>query len=141
MAFGTPFICGKDILYNEFSYQDENGNRQTVAIPPSLLIGTALGQMENIEQSVTMDLKSPGYPLLLVGETKEELGGSHYVLVDGVEGCGVPESISAMAPGSPGGASCDQAGPDPCRHDLSEGGLAVARGDGFRRGVWHRGDA
>src|SRR6202034_1593828 len=43
-AWSTPFISGKDSLNNEFSYVDAAGARQTVAIPPSLLI-SALGQI------------------------------------------------------------------------------------------------
>jgi phosphoribosylformylglycinamidine synthase len=126
LAFGTPFISGKDSLYNEFSYQDNNGHRQTVAIPPSLLI-SALGQMEDIEQAVTMDLKSPGNLLFLVGTTKEELGGSHWAMVNTVSGGEVPKVDLNTAPrifqavhrAMTSGLvrSC---------HDLSEGGLAVA---------------
>ncbi len=33
IAFGTPFISGKDSLYNEFSYENEQGTKETVAIP------------------------------------------------------------------------------------------------------------
>ena len=36
----------------------------------------ALGQIANIENAVTMDLKSAGNRLLLIGETKDELGGA-----------------------------------------------------------------
>ncbi len=126
LAFGTPFISGKDSLYNEFSYQDETGNRQTVAIPPSLLI-SALGQMEDINRAVTMDLKSPGNRLFLVGVTKEELGGSHWAMVNNLTGGDVPQLNLNRAPKifqavhrviqSRLVRSC---------HDLSEGGLAVA---------------
>ena len=59
VAYGTPFVSGKDSLNNEFSYEDANGERRTVAIPSTLLI-TALGQIEDVEQAVTMDLKSAG---------------------------------------------------------------------------------
>ena len=37
IALGTPFISGKDSLNNEFSYTDADGQRRTIAIPPSLL--------------------------------------------------------------------------------------------------------
>ncbi len=47
VALGTPFISGKDSLNNEFSYVDAAGRRQTVAIPPSLLI-SALGQIDDV---------------------------------------------------------------------------------------------
>ncbi len=56
--FGTPFISGKDSLNNEFSY-DDDGQKQTIAIPPSLLI-SAMGQVADVRQCVTMDLKEAG---------------------------------------------------------------------------------
>ncbi len=37
IAFGTPFISGKDSLNNEFSYE-ANGERHTIQIPHTLLI-------------------------------------------------------------------------------------------------------
>ena len=70
VAFGTPFISGKDSLNNEFSYTDADGKRQTIAIPPSLLI-SAIGQVDDVAQCVTMDFKAAGNLLYLVGETQE----------------------------------------------------------------------
>ena len=126
MAFGTPFVSGKDSLNNEFSYEYENGSKQTVVIPSSLLI-TALGQIANVEQSVTMDLKAAGNHLFLVGTTFDELGGSHFALVNRLEGGAVPivdleqapQIFTAVHKAISGGLveSC---------HDLSEGGLAVS---------------
>lgn len=125
-AFRTPFISGKDSLYNEFSYVDKEGNRQTVAIPPSLLI-SALGQIEDIEQAVTMDLKTAGNRLFLVGATKEELGGSHWALVNQLTGGQVPQVDLEMAPQIFAAVhSAIQSGWIRSCHDLSEGGLAVA---------------
>ena len=126
VAYGTPFISGKDSLNNEFSYEDENGERQTVVIPSTLLI-SALGQIANIENAVTMDLKSAGNHLLLIGETKDELGGSHFSLVNNLEGGAVPTVDSEKAPQI--FAALHEAiseGLIESCHDLSEGGLAVA---------------
>ena len=126
VAYGTPFISGKDSLNNEFSYEDENGERQTVVIPSTLLI-SALGQIANIENAVTMDLKSAGNRLLLIGETKDELGGSHFSLVNNLEGGSVPTVDSARAPQI--FAALHEAiseGLIESCHDLSEGGLAAA---------------
>ncbi len=126
IAFGTPFISGKDSLNNEFSYDDENGERQTVVIPSSLLI-SALGQIDNVEHAVTMDLKSPGNRLFLVGETHDELGGSHFAKVNGLSGGSVPRVDLEQAPRV--FAALHQAitaGLIESCHDLSEGGLAVA---------------
>ena len=47
VALGTPFVSGKDSLNNEFSYVDEDGRKQTISIPPSLLI-SAMGQIEDV---------------------------------------------------------------------------------------------
>jgi phosphoribosylformylglycinamidine synthase len=126
IALGTPFISGKDSLNNEFSYTDASGRRETIAIPPSLLI-SALGQIDDVSRCVTMDLKRPGNLLYLVGETRDELGGSHYSLVNDLRGGRAPtvdadrarETFAAVHRAIHGGlvAAC---------HDLSEGGLAVA---------------
>jgi phosphoribosylformylglycinamidine synthase len=126
VAYGTPFISGKDSLNNEFSYVDADGRRQTVAIPPSLLI-SALGQIADVTRAVTMDLKEPGNWLYLVGRTHDELGGSHYALVSGLEGDRVPRVDLDLAPQIFAAvyAAIDAGTVRSC-HDLSEGGLAVA---------------
>jgi phosphoribosylformylglycinamidine synthase II len=72
VAFGTPFISGKDSLNNE--YRDAAGQR--TPIPPTLLI-TALALVPDVRRAVTMDLKEAGNDLYLVGETRDELGGAH----------------------------------------------------------------
>lgn len=126
VAYGTPFISGKDSLNNEFAYVDEHGQRQSVAIPPSLLI-SALGQIADVRQAVSMDLKQPGNRLYLIGSTQNELGGSHLALVRGLTGGEVPKVDADLAPRI--FAAVHQAIRDRlirgC-HDLSEGGLAVA---------------
>ena len=133
VALGTPFVSGKDSLYNEFAYTDKTGDRQTVAIPGTLLV-TAMGQVPDCGRAVTMDLKEAGNPLYLVGETREELGGSHLLKVlppqaddsssprgaaPGVDAALAPQVFAAVHRAIAAGVvrSC---------HDLSEGGLAVA---------------
>ncbi|NOX54550.1 MAG: phosphoribosylformylglycinamidine synthase subunit PurL, partial [Planctomycetes bacterium] len=126
VAFGTPFISGKDSLNNEFSYVDEDGQRRQVAIPPSLLI-SALGQIADISQAVTMDLKEPGNTLYLIGTTRDELGGSHFALVNGLTGGTVPHVDFEQAPRLFAALfEAVQQGLVRSCHDLSEGGLAVA---------------
>jgi phosphoribosylformylglycinamidine synthase II len=126
VGMGTPFISGKDSLNNEFRYQDDQGNSQTICIPPSLLI-SALGQVDDVRQCVTMDLKAAGNLLYQVGVTSDELGGSHLALVEGLRGGQVPRvnvprsraTFAAIHRAIRKGIlrSC---------HDMSEGGLAVA---------------
>ncbi len=136
VAYGTPFVSGKDSLNNEFSYEDPSGTRRTVAIPSTLLI-TALGQVDDVETCVTMDLKGPGNLLYLIGETKDEMGGSHYNLVNGLTGGNVPTVDKEMAPKI--FRALHQAikqGLILSCHDLSEGGLAVAAAEmAFAGGV------
>ncbi len=121
VAYGAPFISGKDSLNNEYLGQD--GTKH--AIPGTLLI-SALGIVPDVGATVTMDLKAAGDRLYVLGETRDEMGGSALYRARGLAG------------GQPPGPSAD--GPELLRrlhqairpglvracHDLSEGGLAVA---------------
>jgi len=113
-------------LNNEFRYADAAGGRRSIAIPPSLLI-SALGQVDDVTKCVTMDLKEPGNRLLVIGLTKEELGGSHFGLVPGCTGGQVPRVDPASAKRTFEALHRAIQGElvRAC-HDLSEGGLAVA---------------
>jgi phosphoribosylformylglycinamidine synthase len=126
VAQGTPFISGKDSLNNEFRYADKSGQKQSIAIPPSLLI-SALGQIDDVSRAVTMDFKQAGNVLYQVGATKCELGGSHFALVARLSGGRAPKVDSAGAKAT--FAALHKAihcGYVRSCHDLSEGGLAVA---------------
>lgn len=126
VALGTPFISGKDSLNNEFRHTDAAGKQQTIRIPPSLLI-SAIGQVEDVRQTVTMDLKESGNFLYQVGLTRNEFGGSHFALVQKLEGGHVPQVDAALAKRT--FAALHQAitaGLVRACHDLSEGGLAAA---------------
>jgi len=123
LALDTPFISGKDSLNNEFRPE---GAAEPIAIPPSLLI-SALGQIDDVGRSVTMDLKQPGSFLYQVGTTKEELGGSHFALVQSLAGGQVPKVDAALSRRTFAAVhkAIDSGLVRAC-HDLSEGGLAVA---------------
>ncbi|HWB00317.1 MAG TPA: phosphoribosylformylglycinamidine synthase subunit PurL, partial [Pirellulales bacterium] len=126
VALGLPFISGKDSLNNEFRFNNERGQRVTIAIPPSLLI-SALGQIDDASLAVTMDLKEPGNFLYQVGLTKEEMGGSHFALVEQLAGGAVPQVDAAMAKRTFAAIhKAIHAGLVRACHDLSEGGLAAA---------------
>ncbi len=127
ISLQTPFISGKDSLNNEFSYVDAQGHKQTIAIPPTLLI-SALGQIADVRQCVTMDLKQAGNRLFLVGTTHDELGGSHFGIVQQLQGQGsVPQVDAGQAKMSFVAVHrAITAGLVRACHDLSEGGLGVA---------------
>ncbi|MCE2399727.1 phosphoribosylformylglycinamidine synthase subunit PurL [Candidatus Poribacteria bacterium] len=122
-AYGTPFISGKDSLYNE--YRDTTTGEQR-AIPSTLLI-SAICVMPDIRNAVTMDVKSPGNFIYVVGNTYAELGGSHYFGIHDFIGNTAPVvrpdegklTMNTLSAAIKGGLvrSC---------HDCSEGGIGVA---------------
>mgnify|MGYP000617638211 CR=1 FL=1 len=121
LAYGTPFISGKDSLNNEF--MDAHGNKRT--IPPTLLI-SSMGIMPDVRQTITSDLKRPDDRLYIIGETRNELGGALYERLTGEAGgalpAPVPDAIKTMR-------ALHQAiagGLVAATHDCSEGGIAVA---------------
>jgi len=122
MAYGTPFISGKDSLNNEFSCEDGH----QISIPSTLLI-SAISMVDDVNKCVTMDAKGAGNFLFVVGETKNELGGSHYYRIRGQLGANVPKVDLDRAPKIAGRICRAVAdGVLVSCHDCSEGGLAVA---------------
>lgn len=82
-AFGTPFKSGKDSMINEYG-GDYKGEPTKITTPLTVLI-TGIGTIEDIRKAVTMDVKKPDNRLILLGETKDELGGSEYFAMKGQE--------------------------------------------------------
>lgn len=125
IAYGTPFISGKDSLHNEFSYEAD-GQKETVSIPHSLLI-SAIGQLPDVTTAVTMDLKTSGNQLFLIGETRNELAGSHFHLLRNDDTGELPKPDFEQAPRIFDAMhEAIRKGCVRSCHDLSEGGLAVA---------------
>ncbi|MCE9567073.1 MAG: phosphoribosylformylglycinamidine synthase subunit PurL [Planctomycetes bacterium] len=122
IAFGTPFISGKDSLNN--TYAGKHGER--INIPHTLLV-SALGRVPDVRKCVTMDLKEAGNSLYLVGSSKDEMAGSHLHVVTGQTGGQVPKVDLELAPKVFAAVHAAISGGfvRAC-HDLSEGGLAVA---------------
>ncbi len=117
ILFKTPFISGKDSLYNESPLGP---------VTPTLLV-TAVGVLPNIGVTTSMDLKSEGNLLYIIGETYPELGGSEYYKLKGYLGASVPKVRGGKAKRTFKAVTkaIDQGLVKAC-HDLSEGGLAVA---------------
>ena len=86
-----------------------------------------MGQVDDVAACVSMDLKEAGNALYLVGETKNELGGSHLSLVRNWVGGQVPTVDVEQAKRTYNAMyQATQSGFIRSAHDLSEGGLAVA---------------
>jgi len=121
LNYETPFISGKDSLYNEFETE-----RESISIPPTLLI-SAVAVMDNVEMAVTMDCKQEGDLLYIIGTTWNELGGSQYYGIHGYVGNRVPKVDSAKGRRvmDPLNAGMERGLVRAC-HDVSEGGIGVA---------------
>lgn len=75
--YGTPFISGKDSMFNDFKGYDESGMPVKLSVLPTLLV-SAIGVMKDAKKAVSLDVKVPGDLVYLLGETHDELGGSEY---------------------------------------------------------------
>jgi len=122
VGFAAPFISGKDSLNNNFIRDDGT----EISIPATLLI-SAIGIVDDVKKCVTMDLKSAGNLLFIVGLTKNELGGSHYYKIQNQLGANVPKTDlkTAKAIAEKIHKAIYKGLAESC-HDCSEGGLAVA---------------
>ncbi|MCS7114633.1 MAG: phosphoribosylformylglycinamidine synthase subunit PurL [Nitrososphaerota archaeon] len=116
-AFKTPFISGKDSLYNESPLGP---------VTPTLLI-TAVGILPDIRITVSVDVKAPKNSIYIIGKTYRELGGSEYYRLKGFVGRSVPKVRPTQARRAFRALTraIDLGLVSAC-HDLSEGGLGVA---------------
>ena len=115
---GTPIISGNVSLYNE---------TDGTAIAPTPTIGM-VGLMPDVRLATSSHFKNDGDLIVLVGQTREEIGGSEYLAV-----------IHGREEGSPPALDLDleaavqelvlraiDRGIIRSAHDVSDGGLAVA---------------
>jgi phosphoribosylformylglycinamidine synthase len=114
----TPVVSGNVSFYNE---------TEGTAIYPTPTIGM-VGLIEDMHKHMTQWFKDEGDIIVLLGETKEEFGGSEYLKQIHGRVCGTPPSldldkelklITALLKAS-------EEGIIKSAHDISEGGLALA---------------
>jgi len=89
-VYETPFISGKDSMFNDFKGYDEKGNPIKISIPPTLLI-SSIGIINDVFNTVSIDVKFPGDLIYILGETKDELGGSEYFAMNKSVGNNLPK--------------------------------------------------
>jgi len=132
IVFGTPFISGKDSMFNDYRGKLD-GQDVKISVPPTLLI-SALGIVPDIRKSMTMDVKNHGDLIYVIGSTHHELGGSEYYAMMGEElgkaawiGSSVPKVDARNAIGRyrrlHKAIRNDYVS---AVHDISDGGLGVA---------------
>ena len=126
IAFGAPFVSGKDSLNNVFAWTDAAGIQRDISIPPTLL-ATAMGQVDDVCRVLSPDLKAAGNRLAVVGLTRDDLAGSQLELTGRVQGGRVPEvDVASCRAVIHAIAAAQRAGYVQACHDVSDGGLAAA---------------
>ncbi len=115
-ALGIPIPSGNVSFYNE--------STRGPCPPTPVVLG--VGIVEDLRQCVTSDFKKEGDPVVLVGSTQAELGGSEYLRLRGgtapvpaVDSLGLRASMDHLL-------RAIRAGTVAAAHDLSHGGLAIA---------------
>ncbi|HAT1595188.1 TPA: phosphoribosylformylglycinamidine synthase subunit PurL [Legionella pneumophila] len=112
-----PVIAGNVSLYNE---------SMKGAIPPSPMI-SCLGTLPDIDFAITFDFKKSDSLLILIGERKDECGGSVYYQLHNELGSHVPKpDLSLLNREIHAVSDAIQQGLINAAHDISEGGVAVA---------------
>ncbi|HMB96304.1 MAG TPA: AIR synthase-related protein, partial [Tepidisphaeraceae bacterium] len=103
LAYGIPFISGKDSLHNQFTNQETG---QVIRIPRTLLI-SAIGVIDDVRKCITMDLKDArdGQLVLIAAKSQElpALAAVHRAMAQAID-----RGLISSA------------------HDVSDGGMLVA---------------
>src|SRR4029077_5825491 len=69
-AYQTPLVSGKDSMKN-----DSTMGGVRISVPPTLLV-SAIGQIDDATEALTLDAKLEGDVVYLLGATRDETGGS-----------------------------------------------------------------
>ncbi|MBC8108226.1 MAG: phosphoribosylformylglycinamidine synthase subunit PurS, partial [Anaerolineae bacterium] len=103
LAYGIPFISGKDSLNNQFT---DTATGKVIRIPNTLLI-SAIGVIDDVRQCVTMDLKGRTNRVVMIAARD-------------------PDDLNSLAATHRAVAEIIGGGTVLSAHDLSDGGLFVA---------------
>lgn len=112
-----PIISGNVSLYNESAQG---------AIPPSPMIA-CLGLLPNVAKAITYDFKRSDSLIIMIGERKNECGGSVYYQLHHELGCYLPKpDLTQFANEIHAVHEAIQQELILAAHDISDGGIAVA---------------
>ena len=121
LGYGVPFISGKDSLYNEYTIAGK-----TYSIPPAFLV-SSMSVIEDVNKTITMDLKEKGNAIYVIGVTKNEFGGSIYSKIKNIKDGIVPEvDVKVSKKTMKTIFNAIEKGLIESCHDCSEGGLITA---------------
>ena len=128
-AYGTPFISGKDSMFNDFKGYDQQGQARNISIDPSLLI-SSVSVLNDASKAVSIDAKQNGDLVYVLGTTRNEMADTEYAAM-------APESFDAKAKLATPQISKDQAQANlelykkihqAMQADLIASAIAVSRG-------------
>jgi phosphoribosylformylglycinamidine synthase subunit PurL len=112
-----PIISGNVSLYND----SKQG-----AIPPSPMI-SCLGNMPDVRKAITKSFQQVGSVIVMIGERKDECGGSVYYDLLGELGAHIPKpDLNKISAEIHAVIDAIQQGLVLSAHDISDGGVAVA---------------
>jgi phosphoribosylformylglycinamidine synthase II len=122
-----PIISGNVSFYNESAQG---------SIPPSPII-SCIGVMEDYSKAISYDFKQPNSVILLIGERKDECGGSVYYQLYNQIGSQLPKpDLTRISKEILAVLSAIQKGLVRSAHDISEGGVAIALAEmSFRNNI------
>jgi len=113
----TPIIAGNVSFYNE----SKNG-----AIPPSPIV-SCLGRLKNVNKAVPMHFQKNDSVILMIGDRKDELGGSVYYSLYNELGARVPKpDLDEVKNQIFAVTDCIDQGLFLSCHDIADGGVASA---------------
>ncbi len=117
-ALSVPIVSGNVSFYNETN---------DLSIYPTPMIGM-VGLIDRAEQAVTQWFKENGHAIILLGKTREDLGGTEYLRVLHHREQGSPPLLSLEAEKAVQicALTLMRQGLVQSAHDCSDGGLAVA---------------
>jgi phosphoribosylformylglycinamidine synthase subunit PurL len=117
-ALNVPIVSGNVSLYNE-----TNG----LSIYPTPMIGM-VGLIDHVDQAMTQWFKEPGDAIILLGTTREDLGGTEYLKVLHHREQGSPPLLNLDVERAVQACTVQliRMGLVQSAHDCSDGGLAVA---------------
>ena len=93
VKYETPFVSGKDSMFNDFKGFDKNGEPVKISAPPTLL-ASSIGVIPHVERSISLAPKAVGDLVYVLGATKDECGAGEYYDHLGHTGNNVPETDS-----------------------------------------------
>ena len=96
LTFETPFISGKDSMYNDFNGYDKKNNKVKISIPPTLLI-SSIGIIKSYKELLTITPQNTNDFVYVIGRTGNEMGGSEFAKVFGLKNFNVPKVYKESA--------------------------------------------